>query len=107
MRDAVRRLVERELVPISMRHRGHERLSRESFLEILQVLGRQRLTAARLPEAAGGPGISMLDYGIVFEHLPPHVGMGLLSHEGCVTRLYLEGSPAHKDRLLPDLIAGR
>lgn len=106
MRDAVRRMVDRELMPIAMRHREHERLSKESFLEILRVLGQQRLTAARLPEAAGGPGISMLDYGIVFEQIPPHIGISLLAHEGCVARLYLEGSPAHKARLLPDLIAG-
>ena len=96
MRDSARRMVERELTPMATRHRG--RLPKESFLEVLRVLARQRLTAARLPEADGGPGMSMLDYGIVFEQLPPHIGMGLLSHEGCVASLYLEGSAAHKDR---------
>jgi len=46
MRDAVHRMVDRELVPITMRHRENEPLSKESFLEILQMLGRQCLTGA-------------------------------------------------------------
>jgi alkylation response protein AidB-like acyl-CoA dehydrogenase len=33
--------------------------------------------------------------------------MNLLAHEGCVTRIKLEGTAAQKARLLPDLIAGR
>ena len=107
MRDAVRVTVERELEPILSRCRDLKVMPKESFLEVLHVLAHHRLTAPRLPADAGGAGITMLDYGILFEQIPPQIAMNLLAHEGCITRLFLEGSVSQKARLLPDLIAGR
>lgn len=107
MRDAVRRTVERELLPILGEHDAQEVLPKGQYLRLLGVLANHGLTAPRLPADAGGAGLAMLDYGIVFEQLPPQIGMNLLSHEGCATRLYLEGSTEQKTRLLPDLIAAR
>ena len=107
MRDTVQRVVERELTPLLDRHDAKQALPKAAFLQILQTLAPLRLTAPRLPEEAGGPGISMLDYGLIFEQLPPPVGMNLLSHEGCISRLYAECSAEQKARFLPDLIAGR
>lgn len=107
MRDTVRRVVQRDLTPILEQPGASHALPKASFLQILQLLAPLRLTAPRLPEEAGGAGISMLDYGIIFEQLPPPVGMNLLSHEGCIGRLYAECSEAQKSRFLPDLIAGR
>ncbi|HYH42792.1 MAG TPA: acyl-CoA dehydrogenase family protein [Burkholderiales bacterium] len=107
MRDAVRRMVERELVPVVSRFDDRETLPKEAYLEVLGALAQQRLTAPRLPAEAGGAGLTMLDYGILFEQIPPTIGMNLMSHEGCVTRLHLECSVPQKERLLPDLIAGR
>ncbi len=106
MRDAVRRMVERDLLPLVERHDVRHALPKDAYLEVLAILARQRLTAPRLPAEAGGAGIAMLDYGILFEQIPPRIGMNLMSHEGCVTRLYLECSAAQKERLLPDLLAG-
>jgi alkylation response protein AidB-like acyl-CoA dehydrogenase len=107
IRDAVRRMVERELAPIVSRHDDRATLPKDAYLEVLGVLARQRLTAPRIPAEAGGAGLTMLDYGILFEQIPPTIGMNLMSHEGCVTRLYLECSAAQKERLLPELLAGR
>lgn len=107
MRDTVRRVVRCELTPILERDDARHTLPKAAFLQILQILAPLHLTAPRLPEEAGGPGISMLDYGIIFEQLPPPVGMNLLSHEGCIGRLYAECTPEQKSRFLPDLIAGR
>lgn len=107
MQQAVRRMVARDLLPITERHDDRALLPKSAYLEILAILARQRLTAPRLPAEAGGAGISMLVYGMVFEQIPPRIGMNLMSHEGCVTRLFLECSEEQKARLLPDLIAGR
>lgn len=107
MRNAVRCMVERELLPILAGHDERQLLPKSAYLEMLAVLARQRLTAPRLPAEAGGAGITMLDYGLLFEQIPPQIGMNLMSHEGCITRLYLECSARQKERLLPDLLAGR
>jgi hypothetical protein len=32
----------------------------------------------------------MLDYGRVFEQLPPYVAMNLLAHEGCTARIFMD-----------------
>ena len=107
IREAVRRTVQRDLQPIVDRHDDHGAIPKSAFLEVLAVLAQHRLTAPRLPADAGGAGLAMLDYGMVFEQLPPYVAMNLLAHEGCTARIYMEGSEEQKRRLLPDLLAGR
>jgi alkylation response protein AidB-like acyl-CoA dehydrogenase len=107
MRDSARRMVNRDLLPIVSRYDDRVTLPKPAYLEALSVLAKQRLTAPRLPAEAGGAGITMLDYGMVFEQLPPVIGMNLMSHEGCITRLHLECTAAQKERLLPDLLTGR
>jgi alkylation response protein AidB-like acyl-CoA dehydrogenase len=107
MRDSVSRMVDRDLLPIVSRHDDRAILPKADYLQALSTLAKQRLTAPRLPAEAGGAGISMLDYGILFEQLPPVIGMNLMSHEGCITRLHLECTAAQKERLLPDLLTGR
>ena len=106
LRDAVRRTVERDLQPLIERRDDHA-LPKDVFLRVLAVLAEHRLTAPRLPAESGGAGLSMLDYGLVFEQLPPYVAMNLLAHEGCTARLYLEGTEEQKARLLPDMMAGK
>jgi alkylation response protein AidB-like acyl-CoA dehydrogenase len=107
MREMARRMVEREFAPMLERHDPDAALPKASFLKVLQVLAPLGLTAPRLPADAGGAGITMLDYGIVFEQLTPQIGMNLLSHEGCISRLFTECSPQQKSRFLPALIAGQ
>lgn len=107
MRDSARRMVARDLAPLLACSDDRVPLPKSAYLEALTILARQRLTAPRLPAEAGGAGISMLDYGMVFEQIPPGIAMNLMSHEGCVTRLHLECTAEQKARLLPDLIAGR
>ena len=87
MRDTARRVVQRELAPLLERHDAQHALPKDAFLQVLQTLAPLRLTAPRLPEDAGGAGITMLDYGIIFEQLPPQIGMNLLSQDRKSTRL--------------------
>ncbi|MGH8618343.1 MAG: acyl-CoA dehydrogenase family protein [Burkholderiales bacterium] len=107
MRDMAKRLAEREFAPLLARHDPDTALPKAIFLKVLQTLAPLGLTAPRLPAEAGGAGISMLDYGLVFEQLTPQIGMNLLSHEGCISRLFTECTTQQQSRLLPALIAGQ
>jgi alkylation response protein AidB-like acyl-CoA dehydrogenase len=49
----------------------------------------------------------MLDYGIMFEHIPPAIGLSLIAHEATTSRLSADCNDEQRKRLLPDLIAGR
>jgi alkylation response protein AidB-like acyl-CoA dehydrogenase len=107
MRASIRRLVERAITPQLDRHDRDAPLPKPVYLEIFGALAALGLTAARLPADAGGPGITMLDYGIMFEHIPPAIALALVAHEATVARLADECDAAQRARLLPDLIAGR
>lgn len=107
MRDAVRRLVARSIQPSLDRHDRNRPLPKAAYLEIFAGFAKLGLTAVRLPASAGGPGITMLDYGIMFEEIPPAAAVALLAQEVTVARIYDEADDAQRARLLPELIAGR
>ncbi len=107
MRDSMRRLVERDINPLIDAHDPNQPLPKSAFVAIFGQLANLGLTAARLPESAGGPGISMLDYGLMFEQIPPAIGLSLVAHEATVARLNAECNEAQRRRFLPDLMAGR
>lgn len=107
MRESIRRLVERDITPLLTKHASNQALPKAAFLLILAKLAEVGLTTPRLPVAAGGPGISMLDYGIMFEQIPAAIGISLISHESCIARLHAECNDEQRSRFLPDLIAGR
>jgi alkylation response protein AidB-like acyl-CoA dehydrogenase len=107
IRDAVKRLADRFIQPALDSHDRNSPLPKPVFLEILGKLAALGLPAARLPESAGGPGISMLDYGIAFEPLPASTAVSLVAQEVTIARLYAECTDAQRARLLPDLVAGR
>ena len=77
------------------------------MLKIFAVFSREGLTAPRLSVEAGGSGMKMLDYGMVYEQLPPVVAISLLSHEVTITRIHAESTEEQRERFLPDAIAGR
>lgn len=105
MREATRTMVERDVNPVLDRNDRSNALPKPEALRIFKTLADQGLTAPRLPESAGGPGLKMLDYGIMFEQLPCPVAMAIMAHEGCATRLNAECNDEQKKRFLPDLIA--
>ncbi|MBV9859564.1 MAG: acyl-CoA/acyl-ACP dehydrogenase [Alphaproteobacteria bacterium] len=107
MRDSVRKIVERLIAPALAKHDPNRSLPKDEFLRIFAALAELGLTAARLPEEAGGPGIAMVDYGIMFEEIPAAVAVSLVAQEATVARLYDECSEGQRERFLPDLIAGR
>lgn len=105
--DSVVRLVHREIDPTLAKHDRDKSLPKNAFLSILGALAELGLTAARLPPGAGGPGISMVEYGIGLEPIPAPVAVSLVAQEATVARLYAEISDEQRQRLLPELIAGR
>lgn len=107
LRESAIRMVERDIQPILDRNAPDKPLPKADMLRIYAVLAAQGLTAPRLPEKAGGSGLSMLSYGLMFEQLPAMVAISLLAHECTVARMYAESSPAQRERLLPDLFAGK
>src|SRR5690606_4893169 len=90
MRDSVRQMVKRDIEPMLASHPADQALAREPTLELFRILAKHGLTAPRIPESAGGSGLKMLDYGIMFEQLPCVVAMDVMAHEGCIARLEAE-----------------
>jgi alkylation response protein AidB-like acyl-CoA dehydrogenase len=107
MRDSARRMVDRDIKPVLKRHDRDHALPKNAYLDIFSKIATLGLTSPRIPESSGGPGITMLDYGIMFEQIPPSISMSLVSHEGCIARLHAECTPEQRKRFLPDLIAGK
>lgn len=105
--DNARRMVEREIAPILRAHNADQPLPKTAMQTIYSVFARQGLTAPRLPVEAGGSGMRMLDYGLIFEQLPPAIAISLMAHEATVARIYFDSDPAQRERFLPDLIAAR
>ena len=107
MRDSVRRMVAREIAPLLERNDAHRSLPKQAFLHALRHCADLGLTAARLPESAGGSGIAMLDYGVMVEQIPPQLAVSLIGHEASSARLHADGNDEQRARLLPDFVAGR
>ena len=107
MRDSVQRTVARDIQPVLDQHDRNRSLPKSAYLKLFGILANLGMTAPRLPEELGGSNLTMLDYGIMFEQVPPSVSMSLVSQDVCTARIYAECSPEQKARFLPDLIAGR
>ncbi|SAL01700.1 acyl-CoA dehydrogenase [Caballeronia calidae] len=105
MVDTTRRLNEEVLQPILDAHPCHRSLPKAATKEVLQHLAQLGLTAARLPEFAGGPGLSALDYGLMCEQLSPTVAFILLPHETTITRLHHGCSEIQRERWMRELIS--
>ncbi len=107
LQQAAKQMVAREINPVLRAHDPDRPLPKAALLKIYAVLARQGLTAPRLPLSAGGSGMLMLDYGLVFEQLPPAIAISIMAHECTVARIYFQSEEEQRRRFLPDLIAGR
>jgi alkylation response protein AidB-like acyl-CoA dehydrogenase len=105
--DSARRMVETVIRPILDAHPADRALPKSAVLQILQKAADLGLTSARIPIEGGGAGLSMLDYGLMGEQIPPCIALILQPHEATTTRIFLGGTPDQRERFVPDLIAGR
>jgi len=106
IQESAKRMVERHVQPILDANAADKPLPKSELLRIYGVLAEQGLTAPRIPESAGGAGMSMLNYGLMFEQLPPVISISILSHECTIARMYAESSDEQRERILPPLFAG-
>ena len=81
IQESVRRMYTRDIEPITKAHDADKPLPKAALLEIYKSFASLGITAPRIPEAAGGGGLSMLTYGLIFEQLPPTLAISLLAHE--------------------------
>jgi short-chain 2-methylacyl-CoA dehydrogenase len=107
LRRTVRDFAEGEVAPVA------EELDRtHSFpYEIVRKLGDLGLMGIPFPEEYGGAGADTLAYALAVEELTrvdSSVAITMCAHTSLGTQpIYLFGSDAQKERLLPDLCAGR
>jgi alkylation response protein AidB-like acyl-CoA dehydrogenase len=105
IQESTRRMVERDIVPILKSRDPDVSLSKADLLKIFQICAAQGLTSARIPEEAGGSGLSAVTMGLMYEQLPPAMGLALIGHEGTGARIFLSSSAEHRERFLPDIIS--
>ncbi|PLC53283.1 hypothetical protein CR155_13450 [Pollutimonas nitritireducens] len=107
LQDAAIRLSQNKLMPILAAHPKSVSLSKPVMLDIFKILAEFGLTGARVPEELGGSGLSMLDYGLVFEQLPPVIALALIAHDGTTSRLCASGVAQDSPQLIEDLLTGK
>lgn len=107
LQDLGKRIAEKSIRPIQEAHDPNKSLPKEAMLKIFQIFASEGLTAPRLPVEVGGGGMKMLDYGLIFEQLPPVIANSLISHEVTTTRIRAESDPAAWEHVLPQVIAGK
>ena len=71
IQDTARRMVERDIRPVLDRNDPDTALPREELRRIYALLAPQGLTAPRLSAEEGGGGLLMVNYGLMYEQLPP------------------------------------
>src|SRR5580692_1032278 len=107
MIEACQRMVARDIQPVLDREPQDRPLSKIAAQEIMRHGANLGLTAARVPESAGGAGMRVLDYGLMAEQLPAAAMFVVMPQETTVTRIHYGSTAEQKERFLPDLISGK
>jgi alkylation response protein AidB-like acyl-CoA dehydrogenase len=98
MVDATRRMVAEDIEPVLAANDPDKPLPKPAALAILQAASRMGITAARLPQAEGGAGLSALDYGLICEQLPTMAAFLIQCQETAVLRLHYGSNPEQRKR---------
>ena len=107
LQSTVRDFAAGEVAPVA---EEHDRLKRFPY-EIVRQMGELGLMGIPFPEEVGGSGGTSLQYAIAVEELTrvdSSVAITMCAHTSLGTQpVYLYGTPEQRERLLPDLCAGR
>jgi len=99
-------MVEREIEPVLNANDAAKPLPKKVMLQIYKVLAEMGLMAPRLAQEHGGAGLKMLDYGLIYEMLPPVVSISLLAQECTAARIFAESTSEQREQFLPGILAG-
>jgi short-chain 2-methylacyl-CoA dehydrogenase len=107
LRETVRDFADQEVAPVAEELDRHKRFP----TEIVRKMGELGWMGIPFPEEVGGAGGTSLQYAIAVEELTrvdSSVAITMCAHTSLGTQpVYLFGTPEQKERLLPDLTAGR
>jgi alkylation response protein AidB-like acyl-CoA dehydrogenase len=103
MISAAKRMVEIDIQPVLDANDRDKALPKAAILKIMGKAANLGMTCARIPEDGGGAGMTMLDYGLITEQMPPSAGLIIQPHEATTARIYFGCTPEQKERYLGDL----
>lgn len=106
VQEATQKMVARDIQPILDAHDADAPLPRDAMRRIFATCASVGLTGARIPESAGGTEMSALTMGLMYEQLPPAVGLAVIAHEGTGARLFNASSQEQRERILPGIVDG-
>jgi alkylation response protein AidB-like acyl-CoA dehydrogenase len=106
MINAAKRMVEIDIQPVLDANDRNKALPKAAILKIMEKAANLGMTCARIPEEGGGAGMTMLDYGLITEQMPPSAGLIIQPHEATTARIYFGCTPEQKERYLGDLMTG-
>jgi alkylation response protein AidB-like acyl-CoA dehydrogenase len=104
---AAKRMVEIDIQPVLDANDRNKALPKTAILRIMEKAANLGMTCARIPEEGGGAGMTMLDYGLITEQMPPSAGLIIQPHEATTARIYFGCTAEQKERYLGDLITGK
>ena len=107
IQESAHSMMERDIQPVLDKNDQNKSLPKSAMLEIYSYLKNMGLMAPRLSEKDGGSGMSMLNYGLIYEQLPPFLAISIMGHECTIARIFAEATEEQKEMFLPDLFEGR
>ena len=107
MQESVQKMVARHIQPILDANDADKPLPKQAMHKIFEKCAELGLTGARIPESAGGTQMSALTMGIMYEQLPPAIGLAVIAHEGTGARIHVASTPEQQERILPGIITGK
>ncbi|MBV1876619.1 MAG: acyl-CoA/acyl-ACP dehydrogenase [Pseudomonadales bacterium] len=100
-------MVRRDIQPVLDAYPADQSLPKAAMHELFKTVAEMGLMAPRIPISAGGSGLKMLDYGLIFEALPAWFAISVMAQEVTAARIFAESTPEQQARFMPGLFSGK